>query len=176
MVFVSWPDVIGETHYRLQRARQIDGVWTRWGTVATLAMNSTGVSDASLIAESAYRYRVQACNAIGCSAYRVVYVTTPVPGPPPAPTGLSATALSPTQVSLVWSDVQGESHYQVQRRTRTGSTWGVWTWSGWPPVNTTSHVDAGLQAETTYRHRVRSCNSDGCSAWAAFPIVTTPGL
>ena len=172
MVFVSWPDVHGETHYRLQRALRTDGVWTRWHNVAELGANSTSVSDAALTAETTYRYRVQACNTIGCSAYRRVQVTTPLPGPPPAPPALTATVLSSTQARLAWNDVAGESHYQVQRRTRMGATWGVWTSIASPVANATSYNDTGLMAATTYRHRIRACNADGCSPWTTGPTVT----
>jgi hypothetical protein len=170
MVFIGWPDVHGETHYRLQRARSMDGVWSRWDLVAWVDSNSTSVTDASLTALSTYRYRIQACNTNGCSPYRTVRVTTPLSGP----SAVSATPVSPTQINLAWNDVVGESHYQVQRRTRTAETWGVWTSVTSRAANVTSYSDMGLSAATTYRHRVRACNAEGCSAWVAGPSVRTP--
>src|SRR5207249_3931120 len=67
--------------------------------------------------------------------------------PPTAPVGLAATAASPTQVNLTWSDVTGESGYKIER-----SPDGV---SGWAQIGTSladqaTYSDVTAQPKTQY--------------------------
>jgi len=49
--------------------RAANGVWGPWARVATLAPNATQYSDTGLARRATYRYRVQAFNSDGSSAY-----------------------------------------------------------------------------------------------------------
>src|SRR5260221_10098691 len=71
------------------------------------------------------------------------------PPPPAPPTGLSATPLDATDISLGWSASSGATAYKIQR-SLDGST-------GWTQVgtsSTTSFNDSGLSPATTYFYRV----------------------
>jgi hypothetical protein len=77
---------------------------------------------------------------------------------PPAPTGLSASASSPSQIDLSWTGSSQATGYQVQR-SPDGST--GWTQIGAP--STTSYSDLGLAQSTVYYYQVLATNSIGPS-------------
>jgi hypothetical protein len=73
--------------------------------------------------------------------------------PPAAPTGLSATAVSQTQVNLSWSASSGATSYNVYRSTTSG---GPYTSIG--SSTTTSFSDTTASCNTTYFYVVRAVN------------------
>jgi chitodextrinase len=88
---------------------------------------------------------------------------------PSVPTGLTATAQNGHAVQLTWTastDDKGVAKYDVYRN-------GGATAVGSP--TTTSFVNTGLNAQTTYSYTVRACDAAGnCSAQSASVNVTTP--
>ncbi|HEU5013948.1 MAG TPA: fibronectin type III domain-containing protein [Roseiflexaceae bacterium] len=92
--------------------------------------------------------------------------------PPSAPTGLTATAISATQIDLAWTDTASdETGFTVERSANGGSSWGVVTSS--LAANTTSYSDTGRAPQTTYLYRVKATNSGGSSAYSATASATT---
>src|SRR5688500_4060925 len=96
---------------------------------------------------------------------------------PAAPTGLVATAASPTAIVLTWNNVANESGYKIERR-RDGTT-DPWTQIATTAANVTRYENTGLTPNTTYTYRVRAYNSVGNSpysatAWAKTPATTPP--
>jgi len=88
--------------------------------------------------------------------------------PPAAPTGLTATPASASQINLAWSGVSGANGYQVER-SPDGST-------GWNAVGTPtspSFSDLGLTASTTYYYRVEATNVAGTSTPSGTASATT---
>jgi Fibronectin type III domain len=73
--------------------------------------------------------------------------------PPDAPTNLSATAFSSSQINLIWSDNSNdETGFRIERCQDTGScTFALVTTVA---ANTTTFADSPLQPSTTYRYRV----------------------
>ena len=92
---------------------------------------------------------------------------------PPAPTGLTATAVSATRIDLSWSDVAGEEGYKVERKLSSATTW---TQIAMPAANVTTYQDtnSGLTAGTTYNYRVRAYTSAGNSSYSNTVTVSTP--
>jgi Lamin Tail Domain/Fibronectin type III domain len=92
--------------------------------------------------------------------------------PPTAPSGLSASVVSSSQVNLNWTastDDVGVASYNVYRSTDSVSFSPVASVSG------TSHSDTGLAASTTYSYRVTA--DDAASNESAFSntaSATTP--
>jgi phosphodiesterase/alkaline phosphatase D-like protein len=85
------------------------------------------------------------------------------------PTGLNASAVNASQVSLRWNASSGATFYKVQR-SPDGST-------GWAQVgtsNSTSFTDSGVSPATTYFYRVLASNSVGDSAPSNVASATTP--
>jgi hypothetical protein len=90
-----------------------------------------------------------------------VYLYTPTA--PAAPSGLTASIVSSTQVNLAWTDnSDNEFAFAIWRQTGTGS----FTRVGVVPPNTTSFTDAGLTPGTTYTYEVRATNNIGASGWS----------
>jgi hypothetical protein len=172
---VGWTDVAFETHYQVQRSTQVDGVFGAYVSLGSPTANTTTLADV-VAPSSTYRYRVRACNTIGCSAFTLgPIVTTPAGEPPPTPTTLNAVAVSPTQINLSWSNVTGENGYQIYRRERVAGVFGPFTLIAAPPNDMTTFPDLGLTPGATYSHRIRACNTFGCSAFKLGPTVTMPG-
>jgi hypothetical protein len=93
--------------------------------------------------------------------------------PPAAPSGLTATAASSSQINLVWTDNStNETGFEIDRKT--GST-GSWSQIATTGAGVTSYSNTGLTASTTYYYRVRATNSAGDSADSNEASATTSG-
>jgi hypothetical protein len=106
--------------------------------------------------------------------------TTPPPPPPPtdttapsAPSNLTASAISSSQINLSWTastDNVGVTGYRVERCA--GSTCTAFTQVGTPTG--TSFSNTGLTAATTYRFRVRAADAaENFSGYSAIVAATT---
>jgi uncharacterized protein YkwD len=85
---------------------------------------------------------------------------------PAAPTGVSATATSSTQVQVTWNAVTGATSYQIYRRDPGGSFALRGT------SLTTSYNDTA-SGDTAYLYRVRAVNPGGSSGDSASDLATT---
>ena len=176
---VGWTDVsTNETRFELQR-RVVNADPVVWVGLPNQPANATAFSDAGVTASTTYRYRVRSCNDGGCSAFvSSPSITTPAPTVtiPLAPAELSATPVSGTVIDLAWLDQSSdEDNFQLQRRVLEGDVWSAFTTIANPAANATSFSDTGALPGTTYRYRIRSCNTAGCSVFVLSAIVTTPG-
>ena len=98
--------------------------------------------------------------------------TAPSPSSPAAPTGLTATATSPSSISLTWvRNSQNETGFQIERSN--GGT-GTFSLIATTAAGASSFVDAGLAASTMYNYRVRAIGSGGTSAYSNVASLTTP--
>jgi lysyl endopeptidase len=88
--------------------------------------------------------------------------------PPPVPTGLSASAVSPTQINLTWSAAAGATTYGIGRATTSG---GPYASAG--SSATTSFSNTGLTCNTTYHFVVNSGNGSCSSANSTQASATT---
>lgn len=90
--------------------------------------------------------------------------------PPPAPTGLTATAVSSSQINLSWTASSGATSYNVKRATVSGGPYTTVATG----LTATSYSDTGLAASTTYYYVVSAVNSAGESANSTEASATTP--
>jgi len=91
--------------------------------------------------------------------------------PPFAPSGLTATAVSPSRVLLNWTDNSSdETEFYVER-----STGGYWALVNWAGQDITTAEDTGLEPATSYRYRVRAANTNGNSNYSNVAFVMTFG-
>jgi len=101
--------------------------------------------------------------------YFTIMKGTPVTIPNP-PSGLTATAVSTSQINLAWSDnSSNETGFKIERST-DNITFAQITTVG---TNVTSYSNTGLAAATKYYYRVSSYNSAGTSAPSAVANATT---
>jgi hypothetical protein len=87
----------------------------------------------------------------------VIYRWTPSQSPPPAPTDLTATAASSTQIDLSWNTSSGASSYNVKRSSVSGGPYTTIATG----VTATDYDDAGLLPVTTYYYVVSATNNSG---------------
>ncbi|MBI4304162.1 MAG: fibronectin type III domain-containing protein [Chloroflexi bacterium] len=160
---LTWTDNAGsESGFRLQRST--DNFTTTFDV--TLPANTTSFSDATVIANTTYQYRVTAFNAIGDSApSNVVSATPAVPIPSllaPADGGFT----NDTTPDLVWSavaNVPGVT-YRIEVDNSANFTSPEYVGNGLASSNATSTE----LASGTYYWRVRaSDNASNLSAWSA---------
>ncbi len=117
-------------------------------------------------------------NAIGIvtgwadSGISTATYTIQLPTAPRPPSGLSATAASPTQVNLSWTDLAtDETGFKIERKTGSG---GAYTQIATAGVNASTYNDVTVLASTIYFYRVRSTNTIGDSSYSNEATVTTP--
>ncbi len=95
------------------------------------------------------------------------------PTPPAAPSSLSATAVSTSQINLSWADNSGdEDGFKIERKTGANGTYAEIISLG---SNATSYSNTGLAAGTNYVYRVLAFNAGGNSAYSNEASATTQG-
>ena len=103
-------------------------------------------------------------------AQNLTFADLPLPA---TPTGLTATATSPTAIALTWNSVAGASGYRIQRRSETNEfaqLFDVVSVAG----TTQTYTDAGLPSDTAYAYRVSAYNSSGASGNSDIAYASTP--
>jgi titin len=164
---LSWSDVANETGFKIERKTGSGGTYTQ---IATTGANITTYSDTGLTAGTTYFYRVRATNASGDSSYSNETSATTTIAPPNAPSGLTATATSSTQINLSWTDVANETGFKIERKTGAG---GTYSQIGTVGTGVVSYNDTGLTANTNYYYRVRATNAGGDSPYSNEANATT---
>jgi len=164
-VTLTWAastDNVGVVKYLLQR-----------GGVTIAQPTTTSYRDSTLVAGTAYSYRVLAVDAAGnvSPASNTASVTAPQPPdttPPSVPTGLAGVPASQNQVNLSWNastDNVGVAHYRISRNgVQVGTS------------QTMSFGDTGLTANTAYQYTVAAVDGAGnvSTASAAITVTTLP--
>ncbi len=163
-VNLSWTastDNVGVTKYLVQR-----------GGVTIAQPTTTSYSDTTVTSNTTYSYVVLAQDAAGntSAASSTKTVTTPQPADttaPTVPTGLTATAVSPTQVNLSWTastDANGVAGYKIIRGGTQIAT-----------STTTSFGDSTVSPGTAYTYTVSAYDAAGnTSAVSSAANATTP--
>jgi hypothetical protein len=99
-------------------------------------------------------------------------VTAAAPALPNAPTNLTATAVSKSQINLSWTDnATNEDGFKIERCK--GSTCTNYTQIATVGANVTSYSNTGLARRTTYCYRVRAYNASGNSGYSNVASATT---
>ena len=168
---LSWTDnSSNETGFYIDRA-------TNSGFTANLVTNSVGANvttynSTGLTANTMYYYRVRAYNGGGSSTNTSTVSATTLPAIPTAPSALTATAASNTQINLSWTDnSSNESGFYIDRANNSGFSAGLVTTSVGANVRTSNIT--GLSGSTTYYFRVRAYNAGGSSTNTSTASATT---
>jgi titin len=154
---LSWTNnATNQSGFKVERSP--DGV--TFAQIGTTGATITTYSDSPLAPVTTYFYRVRATNASGDSGYSNVSSTATLADttPPSAPTNLTATATSSTQINLTWTastDNVGVTQYQIQRCQGAGCT----TFAQVGTSTTLSFPDTGLLAATSYSYQVRALDA-----------------
>ncbi|MBI5075004.1 MAG: fibronectin type III domain-containing protein, partial [Nitrospirae bacterium] len=169
-ITVSWNDTSGETSYSLERKAGTCG-GAGWAQITAPAANATSYANGSLSTGSQYSYRIRAYKTgIGYSAYsNCANAATSIS----APTGLTATAVSASQITVSWNDTSEETAYSLERKAGECGDSG-WAVINAPAVNATSYANGSLASETEYSYRIRAYKTGtGYSAYSNCATATT---
>jgi chitodextrinase len=127
--------------------------------VLVASVTTTSYQELSLSPSTTYTYNVDARDAAGnvsglSAPFTESTPSTPDTTAPTVPTGLSASAVSSSQINLTWSaslDNVGVTGYRVFRNSILVATVG----------SVTAYQDSGLSAATTYTYRIRALDAAG---------------
>jgi hypothetical protein len=171
---LSWTDnSTDEINFKIERC--LGAGCTNFVEIAQTAAGVTSFSNTGLAASTTYNYRVRASNLGGNSAYSNSSEATTLvltPSIPAAPTSLTATAASSTQINLAWSDNSAnEDGFRIERCQGAACTNFVEV--AQTAANQASYSNTGLAANTSYSYRVRAFNSGGNSSYSNTASATT---
>ena len=169
---LTWSDnSTDEQGFTLERATASGGPFVQ---IAKLRAGAKCYSDSSnLAAGTTYYYRVCAFNTVGNSAYSNTASATTQATLPAAPSNLSATAASSSQINLQWTDnSSNETGFRIERSIIAG---GPFTQVATTGAGVTTYSNTGLAASTTYYYRVCAYNSAGASVYSNAATATTLG-
>lgn len=92
---------------------------------------------------------------------------------PNAPTNLTASPVSKTQINLVWTDsANNETGFAIERCTAKGKNCSV-VEIAQTGADAAAFSDTGLNGNTAYRYRVLAFNGDGSSAYTNIASAKT---
>jgi hypothetical protein len=101
----------------------------------------------------------------------MITTTTTALSIPSAPSNLTATAISSSQINLSWTDNSGnETGFKIERATSASDVVEIAAVG----TNVTSYSDTGLNRGTKYYYQVRAYNAAGNSAYSNIASATTP--
>jgi len=166
-IMVSWASVSGAADYYIYRSASASGVYSYLGSSSSTAYSDTGLS-----ANTAYYYKVSASNSFGESAQSSYVSATTWPSgsgtAPSTPTGVSATAISSSSITVSWNAASGAIGYNIYRSTSDSGTY-----RSLGSTSSTAYSDTELSASTTYYYKVFAYNSNGGSAQSGYVSATT---
>ena len=142
--------------------RSANGVtWTQQGTT-TITMGATVYVGLALTSHN---------NSSSCAAtFDNVSVPNWTTAPPPvAPTGLTAVAVSSTQINAQWNASSNAASYTIKRTITNGGPYAIIA----AGVAATNYSDSGVSAGTTYYYVVSAANGAGESTNSAPASATT---
>jgi hypothetical protein len=167
---ISWVDnAADETGFELERS--IDGL--TFAKVTDIGPNVEYFQNIGLAPTTKYWYRILAKNTAGKSAYSNLASATTLQVPPVAPDGLTAEAVSSTQINLSWKDKSSnETRFELERSLNAT----VFTKISDIPLDMTSYQNTGLTPVTAYYYRIRAVNSAGASPYSNVVSATTQNI
>ena len=158
---LSWASVAQITHYVVQQSS--DG-GSNWTSVYDGTATSTALSG---LANGTYQYRVEACNAYNCSAWKAGANALVVTHPPTSAPTLTAPGNSTNgSFNISWTAVSTATGYTLQESSNGGSSWSTVQSNG-----NTSWPTSG-RGNGSYSYRVQACNVGGCSGWSSTGTTT----
>lgn len=165
---------VGITDYVVEYRKSSASSWSVFADPVSASLTSTVTG---LENEVEYQFRVAAVNGVGRGPFSGVLAATPFVLPF-APSGLAVSPVSPSSLSLSWSAVSNTaiSGYSVYRQNPLSGVFEVVGTSA-----TTSFLDAGLTAGTSYSYKVAAFTvlgsgilSGGVSSSTPVQVPATP--
>ena len=149
-----WSKVARTKSYRIQITSNSDPTFDS-PVINTLINNTSFMPSVALVADS-YRWRVRGENSSGPGLYSNVFTFisgSPDTEPPTVPTNLTATAVSSSQVNLLWSTSTDNFAVTGYKVYRAGIQIAMATLA--------AYSDTGLTANTSYSYTVSAFDAAG---------------
>ena len=164
---LTWTDNSNiETGFSIQKAPAPGGPFAE---ITTVGANITAYRDSGLPNSTSYYYRIRAYNGGDNSSFSNVADATTLAAD--APSGLTATAVSASQIDLVWDDNSAnEDGFRIERKIGVAGTYAEIDRVG---SNVETYSDAGLSALAECFYRVFSYNAGGDLAQSNEASATT---
>jgi len=144
----------------------------RWGDYSMLAVDPT---DGCTFWYTTEYYNAGATSAgwsTNIGSFKLADCGGAVTPPPIAPDGLTATAVSSSQIDLTWTDNSSdETEFRIERCQGSGCS--SFTQIHTVGANVTNYSDQSLTADTTYRYRVLAANGTLVSSPSNVAEATT---
>lgn len=135
---------------------------------AGLTLDPTGWIHGTPTALGASNFTILATDSIGCTSSRAYSI---VISSGSAVRHLAAMALGTTSIRLRWTDPQrNENGFRIERSTDLGANWSPLAIVG---PDTTTYVNTGLAAGTTYSYRVIATSPGGDAAASNLATAAT---
>jgi hypothetical protein len=135
-------------------------------------VSGTSDKDTSVSQQTSYDYRVVALGTAGKGAYSATQTVTTPQAPPGQVSGVSAAAMSPTDVKLSWNSMSNANSYEVERSSTSAS-------SGFSALATSltspTYSDTSAAPGTTYWYEVLAGNGGGMGTPSSAAMAATPG-
>jgi len=141
---ISWNPVSSALNYKIYYEQG-----TSSNKILLEQVTGTSYTHTGLLSNTSYRYYIIATNSEGDGAYSTAASATTLPA---APSGISATALSTSSISITWNPVTGAT-YRVYYTV--GSSTGTKMLAS-STVNGTSYTHNGLSDNTVYYYFITS--------------------
>ncbi|MDD5066237.1 MAG: right-handed parallel beta-helix repeat-containing protein [bacterium] len=164
---LAWEDLPNETGYTLYRSTSSQTNSSL--RIASLAANQTNYSDTGLLPGTFYYYWLKTYTNTYSSPYSSVIFTITFP---PAPQWISALALSPEEVSLLWKNILNETHYGLYRHTEENPAAALLAAD--LSAEQTNCLDTGLKPATRYYYWLKAYNTSGGSVFSESISVLLP--
>ena len=180
---LTWTDnAADETGFTVQRAVN-GGAWANLATVGpNTAANSAVVGpvnyvDTTVTPGNTYIYRVRADSGAAASAWSNTF-TIAIPAVPAAPSGLTATLVTPTSGRLDFTDnAAGETGFTIQRN-ENGAGWvNFATLPANPGTGAVAYTDTTVTPGNTYDYQVRAeTGTPIVSGWSNTATLVVPAV
>jgi murein DD-endopeptidase MepM/ murein hydrolase activator NlpD len=156
-VDLQWNGSAGATEYEVER-RPLGDTWQNLGTTAE---THRWIGQ---MAPGDYEWHVRAHNQYGWSDWSSCLFAV-AQGTPAAPSNLTATAISPSQINLTWSDnSSNETGFRIYRNSSQVASVGA---------DQTTYQDTNLNCNTAYNYTVMAYNAAGASNASNTASATT---
>jgi YD repeat-containing protein len=154
---VTWANSANAASYTLEQSFE-NGPWVQIyaGEPLSRAVHVSVSGD--------YRYRIKACNIIGCSDYRTSSAVTVTIPPSTAPTISLPATTSTGNYTVKWSGVSDATSYLLQQQSNGGA------WTTLQSSNATSLAISG-KGNGNYGYRVQAVNAGGAGPWSTTATI-----
>lgn len=164
-VNVSWSKITGATSYLVYRREVVNGKWSGWTQLKTVA--ETSLVDETAKSGTQYRYAVRALNGKS----RSMYTSTKTLHYLAAPTVTVEKATDGVKVN--WTQVAGVTGYTIYRaELGADGKWSKWVTLGTASDKHSSCKDKTAKANITYKYTVRAVNGKVKSAYVSGAQIT----